>query len=78
MTSSNKTILATCLLAALASTAGAAPATGERLKDWPRVTSAIGPDAALEARVQQIVAQMTLAQKVGQMTQPEIKMITPD
>lgn len=78
MISSNKTILATCLLAALASTAGAAPATGERLQDWPNVTSAIGPDAALEARVREIVGQMTLAQKVGQMTQPEIKMITPD
>ena len=76
--SPNKTILGTCLLLALAASVAAAPATGETLKDWPRVTSAITPDAAIEARVQQILARMTLAQKVGQMTQPEIKTITPD
>jgi beta-glucosidase len=52
--------------------AGAAP-----LADWPKVASAIRKDAALEARVAEIVAKMTLAQKVGQMTQPEIKNATP-
>ena len=77
MNSPNKTLLGTCLLLALAAPVAAAPATGETLKDWPRVTSAITPDAAIEARVQQILAQMTLAQKIGQMTQPEIKTITP-
>jgi beta-glucosidase len=76
--SPNKTILGTCLLLALAASVAAAPATGEALKDWPRVTSAITPDAAIEARVQQILAQMTLAQKIGQMTQAEIKSITPE
>src|SRR6185312_5882259 len=45
--------------------------------DWPAVHSAIGKDAALEARVTAIVAGMTLPQKIGQMTQPEIKSITP-
>lgn len=53
----------------------AAPAP---LADWPHVTSAIGKDAALEARIAQIVAGMTLPQKIGQMTQPEIKTVTPD
>lgn len=76
--SPNKTILGTCLLLALAASVAAAPAAGETLKDWPRVTSAITPDAAIEARVQQILAQMTLAQKIGQMTQAEIKSITPE
>lgn len=76
--SPNKTILGSCLLLALAAPVAAAPATGETLKDWPRVTSAITPDAAIEARVQQILAQMTLAQKIGQMTQAEIKAITPE
>lgn len=47
------------------------------LKDWPRVQSAIAKDAALEKRVAEIVAKMTLAQKIGQMTQPEIKTVTP-
>ncbi|RSZ56954.1 glycoside hydrolase family 3 protein [Massilia atriviolacea] len=68
-----------CLIAAVAllhaSHAGAAP---QSLSDWPRVRSAVAPDAALEAKVASIVAGMTLAQKVGQMTQPEIKAITPD
>ena len=54
--------------------AGAAPPP---LQDWPEITSAIGRDAVLEARVAAIVAGMTLAQKVGQMTQAEIKTATP-
>ena len=47
------------------------------LTDWPRITSAVKQDKAMEARIAGIVAGMTLAQKVGQMTQPEIKFITP-
>jgi beta-glucosidase len=56
----------------------ALPAFAEPLSDWPRPKSVIGKDAALEARVAAIVAKMTLAQKIGQMTQPEIKAATPD
>jgi beta-glucosidase len=48
------------------------------LKEWPRIKSAIPPDPALEKRIAAIVAGMTLAQKIGQMTQPEIKTATPD
>jgi beta-glucosidase len=48
------------------------------LDDWPRVTSAIGQDSTQEAQVKEIVSKMTLAQKVGQMTQPNIAAITPD
>jgi beta-glucosidase len=44
---------------------------------WPKVASAVKPDAALEKRVAEIVSTMTLAQKIGQMTQPEIKTATP-
>lgn len=55
-----------------------APAIAAPLADWPRITSAVRPDAKLEAQVAKIVAGMTLAQKVGQMTQPEIKQATPD
>ena len=54
------------------------PAIAAPLADWPRITSAVRPDAKLEAQVAKIVAGMTLAQKVGQMTQPEIKQATPD
>src|SRR4051794_22971550 len=42
----------------------------------PVVTSA--PDAALEARVRTIVAGMTLDQKIGQITQADIRSVTPD
>ncbi len=45
--------------------------------DWPAIKSSLPADPALEARVKKIVASMTLAQKVGQMTQAEIKSITP-
>lgn len=46
-------------------------------QDWPAIKSRLPADPALEARVRKIVASMTLAQKVGQMTQAEIKTITP-
>lgn len=48
---------------------------------WPqrRTTAENGPlDRKDEARIARIVAGMTLAQKVGQMTEPEIRYITPD
>lgn len=46
--------------------------------DWPQITSDIKRDGDMEATIASIVAGMTLEQKVGQMTQPEIKSITPD
>jgi beta-glucosidase len=45
--------------------------------DWPRVESRIKDDHKLEARVQRMLASLTLEEKVGQMTQPEISTITP-
>jgi len=45
---------------------------------WQKPVPAVASDAALEARVQSIVAGMTLEQKVGQMTQADIRSITPD
>ncbi len=36
------------------------------------------PDTALEARIAAIVKGMTLVQKVGQLTQPEIRSVTPE
>jgi beta-glucosidase len=68
------TLLAAALLATGAQAAPPRPA----LADWPRITSAVAPDPALEARVRAIVAGMTLRQKVGQMTQAEIGSVTPD
>ncbi len=58
--------------------ASLAGAVSVPLDDWPQLRSTIQPDAQLEAKVAKIVAGMTLAQKVGQMTQPEIKTATPE
>ncbi|MDE2372093.1 MAG: glycoside hydrolase family 3 protein [Burkholderiales bacterium] len=44
---------------------------------WPHPHSAIARDPALEARVRQLLAHLSLEQKVGQMTQAEIQSITP-
>ncbi|GGY98559.1 glycoside hydrolase family 3 N-terminal domain-containing protein [Pseudoduganella plicata] len=66
-------LLALAAAPLLAVTAHSAP-----LADWPQVKSAVAPDARLEARVRAIVAGMTLEQKVGQMTQAEIKTATPE
>jgi beta-glucosidase len=72
----------TCFLAAAAllhTGASAAPeAAPKPLADWPHIRSAIARDAKLEAQVARIVSSMTLRQKIGQMTQPEIKSITPE
>ncbi len=80
------TLLGASLLACLSCTgkrdaesepvAAAADATAE-LKDWPALESRFKQDPAIEARVAEILASMTLEQKVGQMVQPEIKAISP-
>ena len=57
------------LLAALVTLLAAGCAAGPR---------AFAPDAAREAQIRDIVAHMTLAQKIGQMTQPDIRAITPE
>lgn len=46
---------------------------------WPKAAvPAEASDAAIDARARAIVAGMTLEQKIGQMTQPDIRSITPD
>src|SRR5688500_8801886 len=60
--------------------AGQATQTADEttLTDWPRVESAIKADPAIEARIKEILAGMNLRQKVGQMTQSEIKTTKPE
>lgn len=72
-------------LAALAAAFPGGPAQAQpaippapHYSDWPSIRSVFPRDDAMEARIASIVASMTLEQKVGQMTQPEIKSITPD
>ena len=46
---------------------------------WPRAAvPALASDAAIDARARSIVAGMTLEQKVGQITQADIRSVTPD
>jgi len=66
------------LAVALTLPAFASQPVSKPLSDWPHIASAFKQDAALEARVAEILGKMTLAQKIGQMTQPEIKAVTPD
>ena len=47
------------------------------LSDWPKVDSALTGRPGDEQRIRRIVAGMSLEEKVGQMTQPEIGAITP-
>jgi beta-glucosidase len=56
----------------------AAASRGGGIEDWPRVASPIQPDPAMEARIRDIVAGMTIEQKIGQMIQADIRKITPD
>lgn len=56
-----------------APTAAADPARVE----WPRVHAAALDDPAIEARIGELLKQMTLEQKVGQMLQPDIRYVTP-
>ncbi|MCH7860556.1 glycoside hydrolase family 3 protein [Sphingomonas sp. NPDC092331] len=68
------------ILPLLASCAGTG-AGGDLLwhgQDWPALRSPTAPDAAMEARIAGIVRGMTLEQKIGQMTQADIRSITPD
>jgi len=43
---------------------------------WPHLTPALAVDATLEATIDEILAQMSVEEKVGQMIQPEIKQVT--
>jgi len=81
------TLLGAGLLACLSCTAKkepeqkpaeAAAADTAELKDWPALKSSFAQDPAIEARVAEILASMTLEQKIGQMVQPEIKSIGPE
>ena len=69
-------VRARCLGAALSAAAIAGFLTIETASAKPR--AAVSSDGALEARVRSIVAGMTLEQKVGQITQGDIRSITPD
>ena len=47
------------------------------ITEWPLIKGAIAKDPKMEKMIANI-ASMNTAQKIGQMTQPEIKFVTPD
>jgi beta-glucosidase len=46
--------------------------------EWPALVSAVPRDPAIEQRIDELLAQMTTEQKVGQLIQPELRNITPE
>jgi len=71
------TILA-LMMSASDTYAGTERSGGETRLTWPRIESAVRPDPQVEARIDALLAKMTLGEKVGQLIQAEIKHVTPD
>jgi beta-glucosidase len=46
--------------------------------EWPAITSVVKKDPVIEAQIDELLAKMTLEEKIGQMVQPEIKQVTPE
>ena len=57
----------------------AAPATtDDAVAGWPEIGSPLPPDPALEARVDSLLAAMSVEEKVGQIIQADVRRVTPD
>lgn len=75
------TALAGCVGVVPVSAPVAAPAPTAQVRpanSWPAVTSLPGMNATQEARIDAILAKMSIEEKVGQIIQPDIASITPD
>jgi beta-glucosidase len=46
--------------------------------EWPVIKSAVAKDPAIEKQIDDLMARMTLEEKIGQVIQPEIHEVTPD
>ena len=53
-------------------------AVGSEGVQWPAITPPLPPNPELEQRIDDLLARMTLEQKVGQMIQAEIAHVTPE
>ncbi|MCW8336385.1 glycoside hydrolase family 3 protein [Vibrio paucivorans] len=84
MLKTKRTIVACMVLSALISGCNDDDSTAVVTSDvpyyaeWPVIDSPIKKDAAMEAEIASILAQMTLEEKVGQMIQPNLTDVTPD
>ncbi|MFA0412942.1 glycoside hydrolase family 3 N-terminal domain-containing protein [Vibrio renipiscarius] len=56
---------------------GAGSSSLPYFQDWPSLDSVIIQEAHIEARIAELVQQMTLGEKVGQMVMPEYRQMTP-
>ncbi len=86
MLTNKRTLLSCMILAALVTGCGSDSDVDDKDKpatelpyfsDWPVIDSPIKQDPAMEAEIANIVAQMTLEEKVGQMIQPNLTDVTP-
>lgn len=76
-----KKVLAAAIVIALggcadANNQAAADASAAADEIWPKIESPVAIDKATEERISEMLAQMTLEQKIAQMIQPEIRDIT--
>lgn len=44
---------------------------------WPNVQSAVKKDPAIEAKITELLGKLSTEQKVGQLIQPELRVVTP-
>ncbi|WP_078023521.1 glycoside hydrolase family 3 protein [Luteibacter rhizovicinus] len=68
--------MASALLVTVPAMAG--DATLVHPEQWPKGTSPLPPDPAIESRIRALLAKMSVEDKVGQMIQADIKYVTPD
>lgn len=76
MNSSNGIL--TVLLATSLTLPLAAEAPSVDPSDWPDVQIPYPEDSELEARIESILARMTLEEKVGQVLQPDVRRVSPE
>ncbi|MEM1411938.1 MAG: glycoside hydrolase family 3 protein, partial [Pseudomonadota bacterium] len=46
-------------------------------ENWPRQATTLSRDPAMEARIEALMARMTLEEKIGQLIQADISAVTP-
>ncbi|MFN3388403.1 MAG: glycoside hydrolase family 3 protein [Allosphingosinicella sp.] len=71
-------LLAIASLSTLAACAGVGAPAGTDTARWPDVRSRVAPVPAQEARVEAILARMSVEEKVAQIIQPDISSVTPE
>lgn len=50
---------------------------GGLVVQWPRLTHSVKKDPVIESKIDELLARMSVEEKVGQMIQPEIRHLTP-